>query len=67
MQITLSRRTSASSPESACAGCHRQGHADSKTLHQQNPSVLNWRCQLMQVDLYNGCKTMVVVVVVSLL
>ena len=23
-----------------------QGHIDSKTLHQQNPSVLNWRCRL---------------------
>ena len=23
-----------------------QGHMDSKTLHQQNPSVLNWRCRL---------------------
>ena len=27
----------------------------SKTLHQQNPPVLSWRCWLMQVDLYNGC------------
>jgi len=25
-------------------------------LHQQNPPVLNWRCQLTQVDLYNGPK-----------
>jgi len=33
-------------------------------LHQQNPPVLNWRCQLMQVDLCNGLKTVVVVVVV---
>jgi len=24
--------------------------------HQQNPPVLNWRCRLTQVDLYNGCK-----------
>ena len=31
-----------------------------KTLHQQNPPVLNWKCQLMQVDLCNGCKTGVV-------
>jgi len=22
-----------------------QGHAGSKTLHQQNPPVLNWRCR----------------------
>jgi len=34
----------------------------SKTLHQQIPPVLNWRCRLMQVDLHNGQKTMVVVV-----
>jgi len=33
-------------------------------LHQQNPPVLNWRCWLTQVDLYNGRKTVVVVVVV---
>jgi len=39
-----------------------QGNAGSKTLHPHNPSVLNWRCQLMQVDLYNGRKTVVVVV-----
>jgi len=25
-------------------------------------SVLNWRCQLMQVDPYNGCKMVVMVV-----
>ena len=35
---------------------------DSKTLHQQNPPVLNQRCQLRQVDLCNGHKTVVVVV-----
>ena len=35
------------------------------TLHQQNPhSVLNWRCRLTHVDLYNGRKTAVAVVVV---
>ena len=28
----------------------------SKTLHQQNPPVLNWRCLLTQVYLYNGHK-----------
>ena len=28
------------------AGCCQQGHTSSKTLHQQNPPVLNWRCQL---------------------
>jgi len=36
----------------------------SKILHQQNPPVLNWWCGLMLVDLYNGCKTVVVVVVI---
>ena len=35
---------------------------DNKTLRQQNPPVLNWRCRLTQVDLYNGRKTVVVVV-----
>ena len=48
-----------------CAGCRQQGHAGRKTLHQQNPPVLNWRCRLPQVDLSNGRKT--VVVVISLL
>ena len=37
----------------------------SKTLHQQNSPVLNWRCRLTQVDLCNGRETMVVVVVVE--
>jgi len=32
-----------------------------KTLHQQSPPVLNWGCRLMQVDLYNGRKIVVVV------
>jgi len=40
---------------------HQQGHAGSKTLHQQSPPVLNWRCGLMQVDLYIGRKMVVVV------
>ena len=48
---------------SESAGCRQQGHAGSKTLHQQNPPVLNGRCRLMQVDLYNGHKTVAVVVV----
>ena len=38
-----------------------QGYAGSKTLHQQNPTVLNWRCRPTQVDLCNGRKTVVVV------
>jgi len=46
--------------------CHQQGHAGSKTLHEQNPPVLNWRCRLTQVDLYNGRKMVLVVVVVVL-
>jgi len=28
-------------------GCHQQGHAGSKTLHQQNPPVRNWMCWLV--------------------
>jgi len=36
-------------------------------INKQNPPVLNWRCWLTQVDLYNGCKTVVVVVVVVVL
>jgi len=42
-------------------------HAGSKTLHQQNPPVVNWRCWPTQVDLYNGRKTVVVVVLFCLL
>ena len=34
----------------------------SKTVHQQNPPVLYWRCWLTQVDLCNGRRTPVVVV-----
>ena len=34
-------------------------------LLQQNPDD-NWRCRLMQVDLYNGCKMVVMVVVLLL-
>ena len=29
----------------------------SKSLHQQNPPVLNWSCRLTQVNLYSGCKS----------
>ena len=39
-----------------------KGIAGSKTLHQQNPPVLNRRCRLMLVDLYTGRKTVAVVV-----
>jgi len=38
-----------------------------KLCNKQNPPVLNWRCRLMHVDLYNGHKTMAVVVAVSAL
>ena len=37
--------------------CHLPGYVDSKTLFQQNPSVLDWGCRLMQVVVYNGHKT----------
>ena len=37
------------------------------TLHSQNPPVLNWRCQLTQVDLYSGRKTVVVVSYVQII
>jgi len=50
------RRTLASSPQSECSGCRQQEHASSKNLHQQNLPVLNWKCHLTQVDLYNGHK-----------
>ena len=55
-------RTPASSSKSKCAGCCQQGHVGNKTLHRQNPPVLNWRCWLTQVDLYNGDKMVLVVV-----
>jgi len=41
----------------------RQGHADSKTLHQQILQFLTLRCRLIQIDLYNGHETVVAVVV----
>ena len=49
---------------SECATFHMQGHAGSKTSHQQNHPVLNCRCRLTQVDLYNCHKAAAVVVVV---
>jgi len=65
LSITWLRRTPACSPQSQyIAGCHQQGPLGSKTLHQQNPPVLDWRCRLTQVDLYNSRKTAIVVVVV---
>jgi len=41
--------------------CHQQGHVSSTTLLQQNDPVLNRECQLMQVVLNHGCKTVVVI------
>jgi len=32
-----------------------------KLCSNKNPPVLNYGCRLMQVVLYNGCKTVVVV------
>lgn len=40
-----------------------QGYAASKILNEQNPPVSKWLCQLAQVNLYNGHRTVVVVVV----
>jgi len=44
-QITLLRRTLASSPYCECASYRQQGHAGSKTLLQQNPSATG-QCRL---------------------
>jgi len=41
--------------------CRRQGHAGSKTLLQQSPPVVNCECQLTQVVLNHGRKTVVVI------
>ena len=37
-----------------------KGMRGSKTLHQRNSPVLSWRCRQSQVDLFNGCKPMAV-------
>jgi len=42
-----------------CTNWCRQKHAGSETLLQQNPPVLNWRCRLVQVVMYNGRKMVV--------
>jgi len=44
--------------------CHQQEHVGSRTLLQQNPPVLNWRCRLTQVVLCNGRKTVVVYIII---
>ena len=46
---------------------HQRRHAGSKTLHQQNPPVVNWRCWLTQVDQYYGHKIVVVLLFVGML
>ena len=58
--MTLLRRTPASSPLSVMLVAVSKGMRAVK-LHQQNLPVLNWTCRLMQVDLYNGRKMVVVV------
>ena len=35
-------------------------------MHQQYPPVLDWKCWLTQVDLYNGHKTVVCVLLKAL-
>jgi len=47
--LTPTKRTLASSPQSKCASCRQQGHADSKSLLQQNPPVLNRGCRLTRL------------------
>jgi len=52
VQVTPLGTILSSSPYSECASFHQQGYAGSKTA-QQNPPVLKWWCEQMQVDLYN--------------
>jgi len=42
---------------SECDCVHHQEHGGNKRFLQSSPPVLNWRCWLMQIVLYNGCKT----------
>jgi len=44
------------------ASCHQQGYAGSKTLLQQNLSVLNQECWLTQVGWYNSHKMVMCVI-----
>ena len=48
-----------------CTSCHLQGHVGCKIFLEQNLPVLDWGCRLTRVVLYNGRKTVVVVVTVS--
>ena len=43
----------------------QQGHVGSKTLHQQNSPVLNWRCRLTQVDLYDRRETVLLLLLLQ--
>ena len=43
----------------------QQGHMGSKTLHQQNSPVLNWRCRLIHVDLYDGRATVLLLLLLQ--
>jgi len=56
--------TVTSSPESECASCRQQGMQIVKLWSYRILQLLTGGCRLMQVVLYNGCKTMVVVVLV---
>ena len=50
-----------SSVQSERASCCQQVNAASKTLHQQNPSVINWECQVTHIILYDCHKKAVVI------
>jgi len=39
--------------QSECAGCRLQGMRSVKLCSNKIPQVLNWRCQLTQVELYS--------------
>jgi len=51
---------------SECASCCQQGCKGSKTLLQQNPALLNWECWLTRIDLYNGCRMLLLLFVLHL-
>ena len=61
MQVTPNTIEKNSVIRMRCCSCRQQGHADSKTLLQQNPPVLSCGSWLRQVVLYNDCGTVVVV------
>jgi len=43
---------------SECTSCCQHGHTGNKTALQQNSPFLSWGCQLTEVVLDNGCKTL---------